>query len=149
MDTAGQERFRSLRTNFYRGTNICVLAFALDDLSSFCNLSMWREEFLYYSGVKSGADFPIIVVGNKADVYQHAVSDLNVHAWCRANGDTPYFETSAKQGLNVQDVFEAAVRRFLEAESKNSRLTSLSELSTGKNASSGGGQVVDLSLIHI
>ena len=144
VDTAGQERFQSLRANFYRGTQVCLLAFALDDLSSFCNLSMWREEFLYYSGVPPGINFPFIVVGNKADVQQRAVSDLNAHEWCRANDDTPYFETSAKLGLNVEEVFEAAVRQFHEVESQN-RLTSSFEF-IGRNVVSSEREVVDLNL---
>lgn len=124
VDTAGQTRFRSLRSNFYRDIQVCVLTFALDDLSSFCNLSMWREEFLYYAEVPPGAASPFIVIGNKADVFQRAVSDLNVQAWCRANGDMPYLETSAKKGLNVEEVFDAAVRCFLQVEAQNQQSSS-------------------------
>ncbi|XP_076446566.1 ras-related protein Rab-9A-like [Babylonia areolata] len=121
VDTCGGERFRSLRQNFYRGTHVCLLTFALDNLSSFCNLTMWREEFLYYSDVPLGCEFPFLVIGNKADLPDHerAVSDLNANAWCRANGDVPYFETSAKEALNVEEVFTAAVRQFQEVASRN------------------------------
>lgn len=64
-DTAGQERFRSLRTPFYRGSDICMLTFALDDKTSFNNLKVWRNEFLYYADIKDGNLFPFIVVANK------------------------------------------------------------------------------------
>ena len=144
VDTAGQERFRSLRANFYRGTQVCLLAFALDDLASFYNLSMWREEFLYHSGVAPGTAFPFIVVGNKADVQQRVVSDLSAHEWCRANGDTPYFETSAKLALNVEEVFEAAVRRFHEVEFYNT-LTASYEFLAWDEMSGEAGELVDLS----
>ncbi|KAK7097918.1 ras-related protein Rab-9A-like [Littorina saxatilis] len=121
VDTAGQERFRSLRENFYRGTHICLLTFALDKLASFCNLSMWRQEFLHYARVPPGTLFPFLVIGNKADVTPkaRAVSDVNVQTWCGANADVPYFETSAKQALNVEEVFVAAVRHFSLMEARN------------------------------
>lgn len=62
--TAGQERFKALRTPFYRGTDICLLAYAINDRDSFKGLIQWREEFLKYADVK-GEQFPFIVVGNK------------------------------------------------------------------------------------
>lgn len=68
-DTAGQERFKTLRTPFYRGSDICLLTYAVDDRSSFRNLSMWKNEFLYYADVKESQVFPFIVVGNKASCF--------------------------------------------------------------------------------
>ncbi|CAB0003590.1 unnamed protein product [Nesidiocoris tenuis] len=64
-DTAGQERFKSLRTPFYRGSDICMLTFAVDDESSFQSLTMWKNEFIYYSDIKDGSAFPFVVVANK------------------------------------------------------------------------------------
>lgn len=61
---AGQERFKALRTPFYRGTDICLLAYAINDRDSFKGLIQWRDEFLKYADVK-GEQFPFIVVGNK------------------------------------------------------------------------------------
>lgn len=67
-DTAGQERFKSLRTPFYRGTDICMLSYAINDKTSFDNLTMWRDEFLLYSGIKDSKQFPFLVVGSKVSV---------------------------------------------------------------------------------
>lgn len=118
IDTAGQERFQSLRGNFYRGTNVCLLTFGLDSIASFCNLTTWRAEFMAYSDIPRNAEFPFVVVGNKADIPENrrAVSDINARAWCAANGDAPYVEASAKDGLNVEEVFQAGIRRYLEFE---------------------------------
>lgn len=64
---AGQERFKALRTPFYRGTDICLLAYAINDRDSFKGLVQWRDEFLKYADVK-GEQFPFIVVGNKVNI---------------------------------------------------------------------------------
>lgn len=63
---AGQERFRALRTPFYRGSDICLLSYAVNDRDSFRGLKQWREEFLKYADVDR-EQFPFIVVGNKVN----------------------------------------------------------------------------------
>lgn len=115
-DTAGQERFKSLRTPFYRGADCCLLTFAVDDMQSFKNLSMWKKEFLYYADIPDGNSFPFVVLGNKVDVENRMVSEEMVHDWCNQNGRCPYFETSAKDAINVDTAFKAAVERLKEIE---------------------------------
>ncbi|KAK3597491.1 hypothetical protein CHS0354_041912 [Potamilus streckersoni] len=115
-DTAGQERFKSLRTPFYRGADCCLLTFAVDDLQSFRNMSMWKKEFLYYADIQDGNNFPFVVLGNKIDVENRAVPCESAKEWCRQNGNCPYFETSAKDSTNVDLAFKAAVKRLKELE---------------------------------
>ncbi|XP_067943594.1 ras-related protein Rab-9A-like [Watersipora subatra] len=116
-DTAGQERFKSLRTPFYRGSDCCLLTFSVDDEQSFRNLNAWKEEFLYYSDVPDSACFPFIVIGNKIDLVNRTVTREKAASWCEEN-DMPYFETSAKDNMNVETAFVAAVKRFKELEGK-------------------------------
>lgn len=54
----------ALRTPFYRGSDICLLTYAINDRNSFKALKQWREEFLKYADIE-GEHFPFIVVGNK------------------------------------------------------------------------------------
>ena len=115
-DTAGQERFKSLRTPFYRGADCCLLTYAVDDLQSFKNLSMWKKEFLYYADIQEGGAFPFVLIGNKVDVDKRIVSEVDARSWCATNGNMPYFETSAKDSVNVDRAFKAAVQRLLELE---------------------------------
>ncbi|KRT85545.1 ADP ribosylation factor [Oryctes borbonicus] len=119
-DTAGQERFKTLRTPFYRGSDICLLTYAIDDKVSFRNLSMWKNEFLYYADVKEHSQFPFIVVGNKSDVSsdEREVSQIELESWCNENGICNCIETSAKNASNVQEAFKMAVQYWLKAESR-------------------------------
>lgn len=111
-DTAGQERFKSLRTPFYRGTDCCLLTFAIDDAQSFQNIAMWKKEFLYYADVKDPDNFPFVILGNKSDLGgDRKVNDPEARAWCEQNGGLPYFETSAKDAVNVDQAFVEAIRR--------------------------------------
>lgn len=110
-DTAGQERFKSLRTPFYRGSDCCLLTFAVDDEQSFRNLAIWKKEFLYYADITDTDNFPFVVLGNKIDVDPHQVDAGAVREWCEANGHMPYFETSAKDAINVDLAFISAIKR--------------------------------------
>ncbi|XP_072040038.1 ras-related protein Rab-9A-like [Amphiura filiformis] len=114
-DTAGQERFKSLRTPFYRGSDCCMLTYAVDDMQSFRNLSMWKKEFLYYADVTDPDNFPFVVLGNKVDVDDDArqVSDEDAKEWCLANGAVPYYETSAKTAVRVNEAFMAVVQSVI------------------------------------
>lgn len=110
-DTAGQERFKSLRTPFYRGTDCCLLTYAIDDSQSFQNIAMWKKEFLYYADVKDPDNFPFVVLGNKSDLAsERKVSTDEAKDWCSKNGKLPHFETSAKDAINVDLAFAAAIR---------------------------------------
>ena len=120
-DTAGQERFKSLRTPFYRGSDLCLLVYAVDDVKSFKNLAMWRKEFLYYADVREKDNFPFILLGNKIDVNERAVSQEEAHHFCREIGGIPYYETSAKDSTNVDVAFNAAVKRLNELEQSKAK----------------------------
>ncbi|XP_042334099.1 ras-related protein Rab-9B [Sceloporus undulatus] len=115
-DTAGQERFKSLRTPFYRGADCCLLTFSVDDRQSFENLGHWRKEFVCYANVRDPDHFPFVVLGNKVDKLEWAVSPEEARAWCLAHGNYPYLETSAKDDTNVAVAFEEAVRQVLAME---------------------------------
>ncbi|XP_078655550.1 ras-related protein Rab-9A-like [Branchiostoma floridae x Branchiostoma belcheri] len=109
-DTGGQERFWSLRTPFYRDTDVCILSFAVDDEISFKKLDAWKDEFEFYADVIDASSFPYAVIATKNDVTDRAVSEQAAQAWCKANWDMPYYETSAKNGQNVQKTLNRIVK---------------------------------------
>lgn len=44
------------------------------------------------------------------------VSEKKARAWCASKGNIPYFETSAKEGFNVEAAFECIVKNALKNE---------------------------------
>lgn len=126
-DTAGQERFKSLRTPFYRGADCCLLTFALDDMQSFKNLAMWKKEFLYYADVRDPENFPFVILGNKVDIPNRQVSQEEADAWCRSSGGYPYFETSAKDAINVDQAFITAVHKLVSTQDRMPLATGFSD----------------------
>uniref|UniRef100_A0A336K2D4 CSON014950 protein n=1 Tax=Culicoides sonorensis TaxID=179676 RepID=A0A336K2D4_CULSO len=115
-DTAGQERFQSLGVAFYRGADCCVLVFDTTAPNTFKNLDSWRDEFLIQASPRDMEHFPFVVLGNKIDLENKAVSTKRAQQWCQSKNDIPYYETSAKEGINVDLAFQTIAKNALAQE---------------------------------
>ncbi|KAI4345165.1 hypothetical protein L6164_012316 [Bauhinia variegata] len=118
-DTAGQERFQSLGAAFYRGADCCVLVYDVNIPKTFETLNNWHDEFLKQANPNDPEVFPFVLVGNKIDidgVNSRMVSEKKAREWCASRGNIPYFETSAKEGYNVDVAFLCAAKTALENE---------------------------------
>lgn len=117
-DTAGQERFQSLGVAFYRGADCCVLVYDVTAPTTFKSLDSWRDEFLIQASPRDPENFPFIVIGNKIDQENRAVSSKRAQTWCQSKNNIPYFETSAKEAVNVESAFITVARNGLAQESE-------------------------------
>ncbi|KAF4976057.1 hypothetical protein FZEAL_7235 [Fusarium zealandicum] len=117
-DTAGQERFQSLGVAFYRGADCCVLVYDVNNAKSFEALDSWRDEFLIQASPRDPPNFPFVVLGNKIDVEEskRVISNKRAMTFCQSKGDIPYFETSAKEAINIDQAFEVIARNALAQE---------------------------------
>ncbi|PRP85532.1 hypothetical protein PROFUN_06764 [Planoprotostelium fungivorum] len=112
-DTAGQERFQSLGVAFYRGADCCVLVFDVNVAKSFERIDNWKDEFLNQAAPANPESFPFVLIGNKIDLENRVVTEKRARAWCQANGNIPYFETSAKEATNVDQAFLTIAKNAL------------------------------------
>ncbi|GAB1598489.1 ras-related protein Rab-7a [Argonauta hians] len=117
-DTAGQERFQSLGVAFYRGADCCVLVFDVTAQTTFRSLDSWRDEFLIQASPRDPEHFPFVVIGNKIDLENRAVSAKRAQGWCHTKGEIPYFETSAKEAINVEQAFQTVAKNALAQETE-------------------------------
>lgn len=63
-------------------------------------------------------NFPFVVIGNKSDMdSKRKVSKSKAASWCKAKNQIPYFETSAKDAVNVEAAFIEIARNALKQES--------------------------------
>lgn len=102
-DTSGQERFRSLTTQFYREAVGFLLIFDLTNEKSFVEVAYWLGQLAMHAY----CDKPdIILVGNKADLRSfRAISEMQAREFAETN-NLPYIETSVYTGENVQKCFD-------------------------------------------
>ncbi|TYI83451.1 hypothetical protein E1A91_D05G293900v1 [Gossypium mustelinum] len=118
-DTAGQERFQSLGVAFYRGADCCVLVYDVNVMKSFDSLDNWHDEFLKQANPTDPRMFPFMLLGNKIDIdggNSRVVSEKKAKDWCASKGNIPYFETSAKEDINVDAALLSIAKSALAKE---------------------------------
>lgn len=122
-DTAGQERFQSLGVAFYRGADCCVLVYDVTSPTSFKNLDSWRDEFLIQASPRDPENFPFVVIGNKIDMAENrTITTKKAMQWCQEKNGLPYFETSAKEAINVDQAFQTIAKNALAREKENDNI---------------------------
>ncbi|XP_046856985.1 ras-related protein Rab-8A-like [Xenia sp. Carnegie-2017] len=102
-DTAGQERFRTFTKMHFRGTKGLILMYDLTNLDTFEKLSNWLQDIKQH-GLENEQ---LIIVGNKSDLKnERQVSKERGEKLAYEFGHK-FFETSAKDNLNIKEVFQA------------------------------------------
>lgn len=107
-DTAGQEAFRSITRTYYRGTIGCLIVYDITNRSSFDSISFWIED------LKKNCDPSICIalVGNKMDLEHKRVVSTEEGKDLAERHNMIFFETSAKNGTNVDTCFYNIVDRI-------------------------------------
>ena len=118
-DTAGQEEFSHIRPLSYPDTSVFVVCCSVDNYASFENIRLlWLPELAQHA-----KDVPVIIVGTKCDL-RHVESVVRERAAVGKPMRSPedaktlalglgakvYIECSAKSKINIQRVFDEAVR---------------------------------------
>ena len=110
-DTAGQERFRAIAESYFRGAQGVVLVFDLSDRDGLQKIERNWHDLLERVSSKN---LPAILVGNKSDL-QRRVTDEEAKA-VAAKLRLDYFETSAKIGDGVDELFHNLFVKVIDAE---------------------------------
>ncbi|TDG42447.1 hypothetical protein AWZ03_011126 [Drosophila navojoa] len=108
-DTAGQERFRTITSTYYRGTHGVIIVYDVTNGDSFANVRRWLEEIQNNCDVVNK-----VLVGNKNDDPDRKVVITEDAQRFARQMDIELFETSAKDNLNVEDMFLSITRQVLD-----------------------------------
>lgn len=109
-DTAGQERYHSLAPMYYRGAKGAIVVFDITSANSFEKAKSWISELK----LTANMNVQITLVGNKTDL-QHRRQVLSDTAKNFAEQEElTYIETSAKNNINIDDIFNETVTNIQE-----------------------------------
>ncbi|XP_030378646.1 ras-related protein Rab-35 [Scaptodrosophila lebanonensis] len=107
-DTAGQERFRTITSTYYRGTHGVIIVYDVTNGDSFANVRRWLEEIQNNCDVVNK-----VLVGNKNDDPDRKVVITEDAQRFARQMDIELYETSAKDNINVEEMFLSITRQVL------------------------------------
>ena len=111
-DSAGQERFKSIAKNSFKGAHGLILMYAVNKKKTFRAIKEWLNN------IKEGIDIKkvgLLIVGNKIDLplEEREVDEEMVNS-LRENEDIEIIEGSAKNNINVNECFIKLIEKMLE-----------------------------------
>ena len=112
-DTAGQERFRTITQTYYKGAMGIILVYDCTEEKSFSNISNWMKQIEQHAS----KDVAKVLVGNKADK-EDKVIDADTGKQLADEYGLEFFETSAKTGLNVSELFQHIAHNIIKDKKK-------------------------------
>ncbi|KAH0792490.1 small GTP-binding protein [Histomonas meleagridis] len=108
-DTAGQEAYRGLTSQYYRDAKIALIVFDLTNPTSLNSVTDW------YNRLNDANQGSVVacLVGNKIDLQNRQVSQEQGEA-VAAEIKALYRETSAVTGKGINEVFEDVCEEYLK-----------------------------------
>ena len=100
-DTAGQESFRSITRSYYKNSTCAFIVYDITNKKSFDNVIIWLKECkdMCYKNIL------ICLIGNKIDMKDKREVSYEDGINFAEENDLLFFETSAKEGNNIQEIF--------------------------------------------
>ncbi|KAF1395055.1 hypothetical protein PFLUV_G00007570 [Perca fluviatilis] len=109
LDTSGSYSFPAMRKLSIQNSDIFALVYAVDDPESLEAVKSLRDEILE---IKEDKYTPLVVVGNKVDrVQERLVSNKDVLSTVELDWNNSYLEASAKENVNVVEVFKMILQQ--------------------------------------
>ena len=110
FDTAGQEKFKSGSVGFIKKTDGIILMYDISNSESFESTNNWLASIKEFGKEK----LPVILVGNKCDLPDDERKISFKEGKDKADEfKTPFYETSCKEGKNINEVFENLIEDIL------------------------------------
>ena len=110
-DTAGQEKFRNIARQYYKGANGVLLIYDVCDRKSYERIGFWMDELKQNNEIEQ---LYIILVGNKIDLEEKRVVTREEAEKYAEDNNINYLEVSAKTGEGILDLFNEVTKGTMD-----------------------------------
>ena len=110
FDTAGQERFKSISTNYIKKANGILLMYDISDKDSFNNIENWMETI----NENSGSKMSIVLIATKCDLKEDRKITKEEGEELAKKFGLHFYETSSKNNINIKEAFYDIANQVIE-----------------------------------
>ena len=109
-DTAGQEKFRNLTSQYFINSNGIFIIFDLGDKMSFDKINDWMKQINYHL---RSIEIPIVLLGNKCDHHNREINEKIIDDLCNFY-NIKYFQTSALKNIGIEEAFNYMINEIIK-----------------------------------
>ena len=113
LDTAGQEKYKSLSKSFFRNAHAALFVFALNRMETFQHITEWVE--LFKENHDRVDKIPKYLIGNKSDLIKSREVDQKLIDDLENQLGFKYFPTSALNNYNIDALFKDIANTLYQA----------------------------------
>ena len=114
-DTAGQENFRSITRNYYKSSSCALVVYDITSRDSFNSINSWIEACKN----QSPKTIFFVLIGNKSDLEDKREVSKEEGQELADKLGVLFYETSAKTGDNVNELFRDSADEIAKKIEKN------------------------------
>ncbi|XP_050313511.1 ras-related protein Rab-32 isoform X1 [Anthonomus grandis grandis] len=118
-DIAGQERYGNMTRVYYKEAVGAFIVFDVTRRNTFESVANWKQDLDSKVQLPDGSHIPCVLLANKCDQQKEGLvtNPAKMDEYCRDNGFSAWFETSAKDNINIDEAARALVEKILEKDS--------------------------------
>lgn len=130
---AGQERFRTITSAYYRGADGIILVYDTTDRESYSHVDSWLTEVNKYANEKTVK----VLVGNKSDKTNDRLVTTDEGMKKAESLGLSFIETSAKDATHIEEAFSLISRQLVRIREQAQAQASASSVANRPNRNLG------------
>jgi Ras-related protein Rab-1A len=124
-DTAGQEKYNSIISNYYKSAEVAVFVYSINDIKSYNSIQEWYKELINENNDDNN-NVKKILLGNKLDLENERQVEFNTaKSFADENAFEVFAEITCKNDneqklYNISNIFDAIGKIFYDEYSQSS-----------------------------
>jgi len=116
-DIAGQERFGHMTRVYYKEARAAFIVYDVTRERTFKAVTKWKLDIDENLNV-DGVSIPVVLLANKCDLADKHINKEELDEFCKTNGFIGWFQTSAKENINIDAAGKFLVDNILRHDPK-------------------------------
>ncbi|CAH1406117.1 unnamed protein product [Nezara viridula] len=120
-DIAGQERFGNMTRVYYKEAVGAFIVFDVTRASTFDAVVKWKQDLDAKVQLADGSPIPCVLLANKCDQQKEGIvnNPNKMNEYCEEHKFSGWFETSAKENINIEEAAKTLVDQIVRNDSSN------------------------------